>query len=193
MLTITTSGLTPRLHTITAALTADRTVISDAGMREACVRVRAALACLPPDLAPPTHLGITASAPGLRPPGCDLAVALAALVDAGSVPASYFEGVTVLGELSLGGGLRGVRGVAAMLQPESPPVFAKAIVPHANEAEARAAARLAIRVGACKSRAVDSYGIDDHVVEYEHLRQFLPPPPACAPSVVVVAPRELGE
>jgi len=66
----------------------------------------------------------------------DLAIALALLCAGGVAHAGRIEGVLVLGELTLGGELRGVRGVLSHLRAAQQRGLRRAIIPQANAHEA---------------------------------------------------------
>src|SRR3954452_22306686 len=85
--------------------------LPDAAVREARERVRAAL--LNSGLQfPQQRLTANLAPAAVRKagPGFDLALALALLVASGQVPAAEFDGSAAVGELSLSGSLRPVRG-----------------------------------------------------------------------------------
>lgn len=69
-------------------------------------------------------------------PGFDLAIALALLVADGVLPQGPLEGAIILGELSLDGGIRSVRGVLPSLIAAYKEGITRAIVPCANQGEA---------------------------------------------------------
>ena len=69
-------------------------------------------------------------------PGFDLAIALALLVADGVLPQGPLEGAIILGELSLDGGIRSVRGVLPSLIAAYKEGITRAIVPRANQGEA---------------------------------------------------------
>src|SRR5882757_5471967 len=85
--------------------------LPDAAVRESRERVRAAL--LNSDLDFPLQRLTANLAPASvrkTGPGFDLAIAVGVLVASGQVPAAALEECAVLGELSLGGEMRAVRG-----------------------------------------------------------------------------------
>lgn len=69
-------------------------------------------------------------------PGFDLAIALALLVADGALPQTPLDGAIILGELSLDGGIRSVRGVLPSLIAALKSGARRAIVPRANQGEA---------------------------------------------------------
>jgi magnesium chelatase family protein len=108
-----------------------------AAVRESRVRVASALAqfgvlldeyAITVNLAP-ADLRKTGSA-------LDLALGVAVLAAVGKVPAASLEGVLFLGELSLDGALRPIRGVLPQLDGARSRGVASAIVPDGNQAEA---------------------------------------------------------
>ena len=70
-------------------------------------------------------------------PGFDCAIALALLVAEGVIPQEPLEDVVILGELSLEGRIRSVRGVLPSLIAAHRAGIRKAIVPHGNLQEAQ--------------------------------------------------------
>src|SRR3954468_14495492 len=85
--------------------------LPDRGVREARERVRAALLNSGLDF-PLQRLTANLAPASVRKtgPGFDLAIAVGVLAASGQVPAAALEGCAVLGELSLGGEMRSVRG-----------------------------------------------------------------------------------
>lgn len=91
--------------------------LPDAAVQEARERVRVAISNSGYKF--PTKKVIVSLAPAnLRKegPAFDLAIALAVLAASGVVPEKNLEGVGIVGELSLDGGLRGVRGALSMAE-----------------------------------------------------------------------------
>jgi magnesium chelatase family protein len=113
--------------------------LAEAAVRESRVRVRAALRRLDVDLA---EWSITVNlAPAyLRKSGSafDLAIALATLGALERIEPAALADTVLLGELSLGGELRPVRGVLPALLGARDRGFSRAIVPAENGAEAAA-------------------------------------------------------
>jgi magnesium chelatase family protein len=113
--------------------------LPDAAVQEARERVRVAISNSGYKF--PTRKVIVNLAPAnLRKEGAafDLPIALAILAASGSVPAEGLEGAGVVGELSLGGGLRGVRGALSMAEGGRREGFACLVLPEANASEAAA-------------------------------------------------------
>lgn len=113
--------------------------LAEASVRESRVRIRSALAQLGVLLE--EHRVVVNLAPGdLRKSGSafDLAIAIGTLAALGHVQESTLEGVVLLGELSLTGELRPVRGVLPQIASIRAQGFTRAIVPVANGAEAAA-------------------------------------------------------
>lgn len=111
--------------------------LPDASLQESRERIRAAL----------TNSGqrwpnkkVTVSlSPAWIPksgPGFDCAIALAILVADGALPQAPLDGAIILGELSLDGALRSVRGVLPSLIAAYKEGVRRAIVPRANQGEA---------------------------------------------------------
>ncbi len=113
-------------------------------VREASVRVRSALQQVGVDL---SSFAVTVNlAPAdLRKAGSafDLAIAVATLAAVGSVDEAPLATTLLLGELSLTGALRAVRGVLPLLRQARRCGVTRAVVPTANGAEAAAVARAA--------------------------------------------------
>ena len=70
-------------------------------------------------------------------PGFDLAIALAMLAADGVLPQAPLDGAVILGELSLDGSIRSVRGVLPSLIAALNTGITRAIVPRANQGEAQ--------------------------------------------------------
>jgi magnesium chelatase family protein len=117
------------------------------GVREARVRVKAALeSCA---VRRPSRALVVNLAPGDIPKagtGFDLAIALGVVAASGEIDARALESTLVLGELSLGGGLRSVRGVLAALRAAEASGFSRAVVPAANASEASLVSGMDVRV-----------------------------------------------
>lgn len=111
--------------------------LAEASVREARVRVRSALRELGFEL---DEFSVTVNlAPAdLKKSGgaFDLAIAAGALAALGAFPAEALDGVVLLGELSLSGAIRPVRGVLPALMGASERGFHRAIVPEDNGSEA---------------------------------------------------------
>ena len=69
-------------------------------------------------------------------PGFDVAIAISILIANGVLPQGPLTGAVILGELSLDGGIRSVRGVLPSLIAAYKNGVTRAIVPRANQAEA---------------------------------------------------------
>jgi len=110
--------------------------LAEAAVRESRVRVKSALAQVGVDLSEYRIIVNLAPADERKfGSGFDLAIAAATLAALGVVPPESIEGVLFLGELALGGGVHGVRGVLPKLLGMRRLVRG-AIVPRANEHEA---------------------------------------------------------
>lgn len=111
--------------------------LPDAAVQEARERVRVAISNSGYKF--PTKKVIVNLAPAnLRKegPAFDLPIALAVLAASGTVPLEVLEGVGVVGELSLDGGLRGVRGALSMAEGARREGLPRLILPEPNAAEA---------------------------------------------------------
>jgi magnesium chelatase family protein len=113
-------------------------------VREASVRVRSALQQVGVDLSS-FVVTVNLAPADLRKAGStfDLAIAVATLAAVGRLDEASFASTLLLGELSLTAALRPVRGVLPLLRQARRCGVTRAIVPHANGAEAAAVARAA--------------------------------------------------
>src|SRR5215207_3133307 len=110
--------------------------LPDAAVQEARERVRVAISNSGYKF--PTRKVIVNLAPAnLRKEGAafDLPIALAILAVSGSLAAGNLEGAGVVGELSLDGGLRGVRGALSMAEGACREDLARLVLPGANARE----------------------------------------------------------
>ncbi len=111
--------------------------LPDAAVQEARERVRVAISNSGYRF--PTRKVIVNLAPAnLRKegPAFDLPIALAVLAASGVVPEEGLEGMGVVGELSLDGGLRGVRGALSMAEGAKREGLGSLMVPKQNAPEA---------------------------------------------------------
>jgi len=113
--------------------------LAEASVRESRVRVRAALQQLGTDLAEYV-ITINLAPADLKKSGgaFDLAIAAATLGALGKIPAERLTGVALLGELSLTGAVRPVRGVLPALRGAVASGVTRAVVPRDNAREAAA-------------------------------------------------------
>jgi magnesium chelatase family protein len=111
--------------------------LGDTAVRESRVRVKSALESSGLTL-PSRNVVLNLAPADVKKTGStlDLAIALALLCAGGLTHAGRVEGVLVLGELTLGGELRGVRGVLSHLRAAQQRGLRRAIVPQANAHEA---------------------------------------------------------
>jgi magnesium chelatase family protein len=110
--------------------------LAEAAVRESRVRVKSALAQVGVELSEYRVVVNLAPADERKyGSGFDLAIAAATMAALGAIPAESLEGVLFLGELALGGGVHGVRGVLPKLLGLRRWV-SRAIVPRDNENEA---------------------------------------------------------
>lgn len=147
--------------------------LAEAAVRESRVRVRSALAQMGVDLNEYRIVVNLAPADVKKyGSGFDLAIAAAALAALGLVDPARLEGVLFLGELSLAGGVHGVRGVLPKLVGAAKLGATKAVVSKFNEAEAALAS------------GVEAYAAETLVDLVHHLRggEPLPRAQAAAPT-----------
>lgn len=116
--------------------------LPEASVRESRVRVRAALQQVGIDLGEYV-ITVNLGPADLKKSGgsFDLAIAAAALGALGQIPAESLEGVALLGELSLTGAIRPVRGVLPALRGAAARGVTRAVVPRANAREAAGVVR----------------------------------------------------
>ncbi len=117
--------------------TFDLVGLAEASVKESPIRIRSALAQLGVLLE--EHRVVVNLAPGdLRKTGSafDLAIAIATLAALGVVPAESIAGAVWLGELSLTGEIRPVRGVLPQLASARELGVTRAVIPRANGGEA---------------------------------------------------------
>ena len=112
--------------------------LAEASVRESRVRVKSALSQLGVDLAD-VHVTVSLAPADLRKAGSgfDLGIAAAAMAAVGAVPTEALADVLFLGELSLAGKVHAIRGVLPHLVSAKARGVSRAVVPRANEAEAR--------------------------------------------------------
>jgi magnesium chelatase family protein len=112
--------------------------LAEASVREARVRVRAALSQIGVDLSESAvDVQCSSAEHGLvTGSNYDLAAAVAVLVALGRVPPAAVEGVAFLGELSLSGNLRPVRGVLPAIRGAAALGIRRVVVPTSCAAEA---------------------------------------------------------
>jgi magnesium chelatase family protein len=111
--------------------------LPERGVRESRIRVRAALSSIGFAF-PPRHLVLNL-APGDLPKtgaGLDLAIAAAILAACEGVSKEQLSSTLLVGELSLSGELRPVRGVLALLRSARQSGLTNAIIPEGNRREA---------------------------------------------------------
>lgn len=133
--------------------------LPDAAVQEARERVRVAISNS--GFKFPTKKIIVNLAPAnLRKEGAafDLPIALAILAAAGELPAGWLEGAGVVGELSLDGGLRGIRGALSVADGARREGLPRLVVPEANAPEAAAIDGLGVYGLRTLREAVDFLG-----------------------------------
>lgn len=111
--------------------------LPEASVRESRVRVRAALHVLGVNLSEYV-ISVNLAPADLKKSGgsFDLAIAAATMAALGKIPASSLEGCVLIGELSLTGAVRPVRGVLPALRGAAARGVRRAIVPRDNAREA---------------------------------------------------------
>lgn len=149
-------------RTGTGLPTVDIVGLPERGVRESRVRVRAALESVGFGF-PKQHLVINLAPGNLRKSGAhyDLAIALAVLASNGRI--DVMPDTLVLGELSLTGDLRPVRGVVAQLAGAAQRGLRKAIIPAGNASEGAFAPGIEVR------SARNIREVLDHIAEVETL------------------------
>jgi magnesium chelatase family protein len=133
--------------------------LPDAAVQEARERVRVAISNS--GFKFPTKKIIVNLAPAnLRKEGAafDLPIALAILAAAGELSEGWLEGSGVVGELSLDGGLRGIRGALSMAEGARREGLPRLVVPEANAPEAAAIDGLGVYGLRTLREAVDFLG-----------------------------------
>ncbi|MCB9611569.1 MAG: YifB family Mg chelatase-like AAA ATPase [Sandaracinus sp.] len=152
--------------------------LPERGVRESRVRVRSALGAQGYEM--PKRALVLNLAPGDVPKtgsAFDLAIALAILVTQNVVDDASLRHVLVLGELSLRGELRPVRGVLAQLRAARDRGLRSAIVPRGNAAEAALARGLEVFV------ADDLRSVVEHLAEITTLDTPLESPTHVATDI----------
>ena len=121
--------------------------LGDAAVRESRVRVKSALASSGLEL-PSKHVVLNLAPADVRKTGSalDLPIALALLAAASVAAPGRLSDLFVLGELSLNGDLRPIRGVLPHLRAARARGITRAIVPLANAHEAALVSELDVRV-----------------------------------------------
>jgi magnesium chelatase family protein len=130
--------------------------LAEASVKEARVRVRSALEREDVDIA--EHALVVNLTPAdLRKAGghFDVAIAAGVVASLGDVPVESLAGTLMLGELSLSGALRPVRGVLPALTAARRRGLEKAIVPRGNAREAAAASGIEVRTAGTLSELLE--------------------------------------
>jgi len=133
--------------------------LPDAAVQEARERVKVAISNS--GFKFPTKKVIVNLAPAhLRKegPAFDLPIALAVLAVSGVVPAQRLDGTGVVGELSLDGGLRGVRGALCMAEGARREGLRSLVLPESNAAEAASIGGVKVFGMRSLREAVDFFG-----------------------------------
>ena len=143
--------------------------LPDAAVQEARERVRVAISNSGYKF--PTKKVIVNLAPAnLRKegPAFDLPIALAVLAVSGVLPPEKLERFGVVGELSLDGGLRGVRGALSMAEGARREGLTSLVMPSSNANEAAAIEGVGVHGVASLREAVDFFGGTANVPATEH-------------------------
>lgn len=129
--------------------------LAEAAVRESRVRVASALATLGV-LLDEYAITVNLAPADLRKSGAtlDVAIAMAVLAATRQVPVQALEGILLLGELSLDGAVRSVRGVLPQLHGAAARGVEQVIVPAGNAAEAGLASGLDVRVASSLAEVV---------------------------------------
>ncbi|KYF66992.1 YifB family Mg chelatase-like AAA ATPase, partial [Sorangium cellulosum] len=129
--------------------------LAEASVRESRVRVRAALQQLGVEL-DEYVITVNLAPADLKKSGgaYDLAIALAALAALGKIPSEGLDRIGLLGELSLSGAVRPVRGVLPALRGAAEQGIGRAIVPHGNAREAASVAGVDVLIAEHLSQVV---------------------------------------
>ncbi len=129
--------------------------LAEAAVREARVRVQTAITNAG-YVFPAGRISVNLAPAHVRKDGTglDLAVALALLAADRVIAPDRLEGVLILGELSLSGGLRPVRGVLAAVEAARQLGLRRVLVPPANGPEAALASRMKVHCPASLEDAV---------------------------------------
>lgn len=130
--------------------------LAEAAVRESRVRVASALSTLG-ILLDEYAITINLAPADLRKQGAalDVAIAVAVLGAIGVLDAQRLAGTLLLGELSLDGGVRAIRGVLPLLDGARARGVRRAIVPERNAAEAALVAGIDVRIAATLADIVE--------------------------------------
>lgn len=120
--------------------------LAEAAVRESRVRVKAALSRLDVDLSE-CRVVVNMAPADLRKTGSgfDLAIAAATLVALGKIPEEALRGTLLLGELSLNGDVRPIRGVLPQILSARGRGVERAVIPVANAKEAALVSGIDVR------------------------------------------------
>jgi magnesium chelatase family protein len=153
--------------------------LGDAAVRESRVRVKSALESSGLTL-PHRNVVLNLAPADMRKSGSalDLSIALALLCAGGVTSAAPLDGVLVLGELTLSGELRGVRGVLAHLRAAVRRGLKRAILPYADAHEASLVSDCEVR---CARSLRDVVQYLEGALELPAPRSQAGPEPARAP------------
>lgn len=130
--------------------------LPEAAVRESRVRVRAALANSGFQL-PPKHVVLNLAPGDLRKRGAcfDLAIAISVLSASGACAPNRLDRTALLGELSLAGELRPIRGILPLLECARGQGLETAIIPAGNGEEAALVRDLDVRLARTLGEAVE--------------------------------------
>lgn len=123
--------------------------------------------------------------------GFDLAIACALLAAAGDLPAAPLDGVVLLGELGLDGGVRSVRGVLPMVAAVVRQGLNRVVVPIANAREATAVPGLDVRAVDTLERLISFLRGEQRLLDLPDIPE--PPPAEPGLDLADVAGQEMGK
>ncbi|MEV6635528.1 YifB family Mg chelatase-like AAA ATPase [Actinoplanes sp. NPDC051470] len=123
--------------------------------------------------------------------GFDLAIACALLTAAGDLPAAPLDGVVLLGELGLDGGVRSIRGVLPMVAAAVRHGVSRVVVPIANAREATAVPGIDVRAVDTLERLISFLRSEAHLLDLPDIPE--PPPASPGLDLADVAGQELGK
>jgi magnesium chelatase family protein len=154
------------------------TGLPDKGLNEARERVRAAVVNSGQTW-PPKRITVNLQ-PATMPKhgsGFDLAIACALLTAAGDLPTAPLDGVVLLGELGLDGGVRSVRGVLPMVAAAMRQGLNRVVVPIANAREATAVPGVDVRAVDTLERLVSFLRGERSLLDLPDIPEPPPAPP----------------
>jgi magnesium chelatase family protein len=181
VLTLSLTGLDAHVVRVVAEVGPGPTAFEFVGIaagrvRETRVRVRAALQAIGTDLPAETITIRFDRSEFITTGSADAAIAIAILAALGQIDAKLLKGTAIVGELSLTGAFRSVRGVLPMLRGTASRGLSRILVPKVNGNEAAHATRIRVE-------------LVDHLHELvRHFREGVPLQSAGAPPPFPVMP-----